>query len=46
MLLLMQLHGYLHTANEEEFGFNRDEHYHIHLEMDNAKQENYTHDSL
>jgi len=46
MLLLMQLHGYLHTANEEEFGFNKDEHYHIHLDMDKAKQKNYTHDSL
>jgi hypothetical protein len=46
MLLLMQLHGYLHTANEEEFGFNKDEHNHIHLDMDKAKQQNYTHDSL
>ncbi len=46
MLLLMQLHGYLHTANEEEFGFNKDEHYHIHLNMEKAKQKNYTHDSL
>jgi len=46
MLLLMQLHGYLHTVNEEEFGFNKDEHYHIHLEMEQAKQKNYTHDSL
>lgn len=46
MLLLMQLHGYLHTVNEEEFGFNKDEHYHIHLDMEQAKQKNYTHDSL
>ena len=46
MLLLMQLHGYLHTTNEEEFGFNRDEHYHIHLDMEKAKQKNYVHDSL
>ncbi|WP_373034591.1 HupE/UreJ family protein [Sulfurimonas sp.] len=40
MLLLMQLHGYLHTTNEEEFGFNRDEHYHIHVDMkaEEAKQ--------
>ncbi|TKI68775.1 HupE/UreJ family protein [Sulfurimonas crateris] len=44
MLLLMQLHGYLHTTNEEEFGFNRDEHIHIHMDME--KQNNYTHDSL
>ena len=39
MLLLMQLHGYLHTVNEEEFGFNRDEHYHIHMDMQKAQQE-------
>lgn len=46
MLLLMQLHGYLHTANEEEFGFNKDEHYHIHLDMEKAKQDKYQHDRL
>lgn len=37
MLLLMQLHGYLHTANQEEFGFNKDEHAHIHLEQESKK---------
>ena len=46
MLLLMQLHGYLHTTNEEEFGFNRDEHYHIHQDMKNVEQKKYTHDSI
>lgn len=46
MLFLMQLHGYLHTTNEEEFGFNADEHYHIHLEMEQKKQKQYIHDSL
>jgi hypothetical protein len=46
MLLLMQLHGYLHTTNEEEFGFNKDAHHHIHLDMEAAKQKNYRHDSL
>jgi len=50
MLLLMQLHGYIHTVNEEEFGFNRDEHYHIHLDMQKsqqeAKQKIRTYDSL
>jgi uncharacterized membrane protein YczE len=46
MLLLMQLHGYLHTTNEEEFGFNRDEHIHIHMDMEKQNQNNYTHDSL
>lgn len=39
MLFLMQLHGYIHTVNEEEFGFNRDEHYHIHMDMQKAQQE-------
>ncbi|PHS37582.1 MAG: hypothetical protein COB07_10405 [Sulfurovum sp.] len=46
MLLLMQLHGYLHTTNEEEFGFNKDEHYHIHLDMEKAKQKTSQHDEL
>jgi len=46
MLFLMQLHGYLHTVNEEEFGFNRDEHYHIHIDMEKAKQKKRTYDSL
>ena len=50
MLFLMQLHGYLHTVNEEEFGFNRDEHYHIHMDMQKAQQEakqkKRTYDSL
>ena len=46
MLLLMQLHGYLHTVNEEEFGFNKDEHYHIHLDMEQAKQNTFQHDEL
>ncbi|MCD6212755.1 MAG: HupE/UreJ family protein [Sulfurovum sp.] len=46
MLLLMQLHGYLHTVNEEEFGFNKDAHYHIHLDMEQAKQNRYQHDAL
>jgi hypothetical protein len=39
MLFLMQLHGYMHTVNEEEFGFNRDEHYHIHMDMQKAQEE-------
>ena len=46
MLLLMQLHGYLHTTNEEEFGFNRDAHHHIHLDMEAVKQKSYQHDEL
>lgn len=46
MLLLMQLHGYLHTTHEEEFGFNKDEHQHIHMDMEALKQKSYQHDKL
>ena len=46
MLFLMQMHGYLHTVNEEDFGFNRDEHYHIHQDMKQTQENNYQHDSL
>ncbi len=45
MLLLMQLHGYLHTSNPDEFGFSKDEHYHHHLEMSPA-QTTTEHDNL
>lgn len=45
MLLLMQLHGYLHSTYEEEFGFNHDEHMHIHMDME-ATESDYKHDSL
>lgn len=44
MLLLMQLHGYLHHSNPDEFGFSRDEHYHHHLDMQSEKKT--THDNL
>lgn len=47
MLLLMQLHGYLHNANQEEFGFNADEHYHIHKAIEEANQASSNeHDNL
>jgi len=46
MLLLMQLHGYLHTTNEEEFGFNKDAHHHIHQDMEAAKEKAYSHGKL
>ena len=46
LLFLMQMHGYLHTTNQEEFGFNADEHYHIHMEMDKRKKQDYIYDSL
>lgn len=45
MLLLMQLHGYLHTTHEEEFGFNRDAHEHIHMETKQAEP-HYPHGML
>lgn len=46
MLLLMQLHGYLHTQHQDEFGFNADEHSHIHMRMEAESQESYRHDNL
>ncbi len=46
MLMLMQLHGYLHNANQDEFGFNSDEHFHIHQEMEAAEKTIYQHDNL
>ena len=46
MLLLMQLHGYLHTTHEEEFGFNSDAHHHIHIDMQEMQKNNYKHDEL
>ena len=46
MLFLMQMHGYLHSVNEEEFGFNRDAHHHIHVDMKAAEQNSYKHDEL
>jgi len=46
MLFLMQLHGYLHVINEEDFGFNRDAHHHIHEDMKKTQENSYQHDSL
>lgn len=47
MLLLMQLHGYQHSAYPDEFGFNADEHSHIHEDMKNEKLEtNNRHDTI
>ena len=43
MLLLMQLHGYLHSVNENEFGFNKEAHEHIHEHM---QETIYKHDEL
>lgn len=49
MLLLMQLHGYMHTSNPDEFGFSEDNHIHHHKELDRqneALQIEYQHDNL
>lgn len=46
MLLLMQLHGYLHTSNPDEFGFSEDNHNHHHLKLNKAKIELNQHDNL
>ena len=34
LLFLMQMHGYSHQSNPDEFGFSRDNHLHEHIEMD------------
>lgn len=48
MLLLMQLHGYQHGANPDEFGFSEDNHIHHHLKMNEPvdKPKPYIHDNL
>lgn len=46
MLLLMQLHGYLHTSNPDEFGFSEDNHIHHHMQLDKPKKQEFKHDSL
>ncbi|PIK14100.1 HupE/UreJ family protein [Halobacteriovorax sp. JY17] len=45
MLLLMQLHGYLHNSSPEEFGFSEDNHIHHHLKIDKTKNTEQ-HDNL
>lgn len=34
MLLMMQLHSYQHFSYPDEFPLNKDDHYHIHMEME------------
>ena len=47
LLLLMQLHGYQHSVNTEEFGFNEDGHIHHHINLDKEAEINTTqHDNL
>ncbi|MBT3983227.1 MAG: HupE/UreJ family protein [Bacteriovoracaceae bacterium] len=43
MLLLMQLHGYLHTSGPDEFGFSKDGHSHAHEDMDSTETEGNIH---
>jgi hypothetical protein len=38
-LFLMQMHGYAHTSNPHDFGFNRDDHVHHHDEMERFARE-------
>ena len=38
LLFLMQMHGYLHTTQPDEFGFPADNHFHEHERMDAAAQ--------
>ena len=45
LLFLMQWHGYLHTANPDEFGFSEDNHIHHHQDLD-ASEEAHNHDTL
>ena len=37
-LFLMQMHGYAHMMYPDDFGFNKDEHYHEHIRMKQRKQ--------
>jgi hydrogenase/urease accessory protein HupE len=50
LLLLMQLHGYLHTQDPSEFGFDDDGHSHAHEDLENARkpapEPPTTHDNL
>jgi len=47
-LFLMQLHGYSHTTNPDEFGFSADNHYHQHqiMEQESLSQQRNSHDSI
>lgn len=46
MLLLMQLHGYLHNDNPDEFGFSKDNHIHHHMDLDASQENTKQHDNL
>jgi len=42
LLLLVQLHGYLHTSSPDEFPINKDDHFHTHQEMKPEKKASIT----
>lgn len=46
MLLLMQLHGYLHTSNPDEFGFSEDNHIHHHMKLEKSQIKESKYDNL
>lgn len=37
LLLLMQLHGYEHTSHPDDYPLNKDDHHHVHEDMEAAK---------
>lgn len=49
-LAMMQMHGYSHVTNPDEFGFSSDNHIHDHIRLDEMQQQQLrkesTHDSL
>ena len=49
-LFMMQMHGYSHLSDPDEFGFSSDNHYHEHLKMDEERAkafgEQAHHDSI
>ena len=36
LLFIMQIHGFLHTKNPDDFGFSKDNHYHAHEEINST----------
>ena len=46
LLFLMQIHGYLHTSNPDDFGFGKDNHIHHHLEIESNSPVETKHDQL
>lgn len=46
MLFFMQTHGFMHTRYPDDYGFSKDNHAHIHEEMDRDKPTKSGHDNL